>query len=84
MQGLAGQRVLALLEGELKRHGQALMGKLEVGPGDSESARGWPDSVQAWRCSERRQPWCVSSSQLRLYRQPKKMRMWLRRCGLHP
>ena len=45
MQGLAGQRVLALLEGEQKRPGQALMGKSEVGLGDSESTRGWPDSV---------------------------------------
>ena len=40
LQGLAGQRVLALLEDELKRPGHAMMGKLEVGPGDSESARG--------------------------------------------
>ena len=31
-------QVLALLEGELKRSGQALMGKLEAGPSDSKSA----------------------------------------------
>ena len=30
--------VLALLEVELKRPGQALMGKSEAGPGDSEFA----------------------------------------------
>ena len=33
-----GQCVLALLEEELERSGQALMGKSEVSPGDSESA----------------------------------------------
>ena len=31
-------QVLALLKGELKRPGQALMGKSVAGPGDSESA----------------------------------------------
>ena len=45
LQGLDGQRVLELKEDELKRPGQALMGKSRVGPGDSVSARGWPDSV---------------------------------------
>ena len=40
MQGLVGQRVLALLEDELKRPGQAMMGKSEVGLGDFESTRG--------------------------------------------
>ena len=48
MQGLVGQRVLALLEDELKRLGQAMMGKSEVGLGDFESARGWPDYVMVW------------------------------------
>ena len=38
LQRLAGQRVMALLEDELKRPGHAMMGKSEVGPGDSESA----------------------------------------------
>ena len=56
LQGLAGQRVLKLKEDELKRPGQALMGKSGAGPGDSESARGWPQ--------------CVSSSQLRQLGQP--------------
>ena len=32
--------------GGLERHGQALMGKSEVGPSDSESALGWPDSIR--------------------------------------
>ena len=63
LQGLAGQRVLELKEDELKRPEQALMGKSGVGPGDSESAQGWPDSVRG-------RPRCVSSSQLRLYGQP--------------
>ena len=75
--------MLALLEDELKRPRQALMGKYEVGPGDSESSRGWPDSVRAWPWSKRRRPRCVSSSQLGLHGQQQKMRMWLRRCGLH-
>ena len=52
MQGLAGQRVLALSEDELKRLGQALMGKSKVGLSDSESALGWPDSVRAWHWFE--------------------------------
>ena len=38
LQGLANKWVLALLEEELKRPGQVLMGKSEVGPGDIESA----------------------------------------------
>ena len=38
LQGLAGQWVLALVEEELKRPRQVLMGKSEVGLGDSESA----------------------------------------------
>ena len=38
LQGLAGQWGLALLEEELKRPRQALMGKSEVGSSDSESA----------------------------------------------
>ena len=38
LEGLAGQWGLALLEKELKRPGQEMMGKLEVGPGDSESS----------------------------------------------
>ena len=38
LQGMAGQWGLALLEEEPKRPGQALMGKSEVGLGDSESA----------------------------------------------
>ena len=38
LQGLDGQWGLALLEKELKRPGQAMMGKSEVGLGDSESA----------------------------------------------
>ena len=38
--------MLELKEDELKRPGQALMGKSGVGPGDFESARGWPDSVR--------------------------------------
>ena len=37
--------MLELKEDELKRPGQALMGKSGVGPGDSEPAQGWPDSV---------------------------------------
>ena len=43
LQGLAGQGVLALLKDELKRPKQALMGKSEVGLGNAESARGWPN-----------------------------------------
>ena len=46
---------MKLKEDELKRPGQALMGKLGVGPGDSKSARGWPDSMRG-------RPRCVSSS----------------------
>ena len=65
--------LLALLEDERKRLGQALVERSEVGPGDSESARGWRGSVRARRWSERWQPLCVSSSQLRLYGQPQKM-----------
>ena len=38
LQGLARQGVLCLLEEELKRPGQVLMGKSEVSLGDSESA----------------------------------------------
>ena len=38
LQGLAGLRVLELKENDLKRPGQALMGKSGVGPGDFESA----------------------------------------------
>ena len=63
LQGLVGQRVVELKEDELKRPGQALMGKSGVGPGDSESARGWPDSVRG-------RPRCVTSSQLGLHGQP--------------
>ena len=36
---------MELKEDELKRPGQALMGKSGVGPSDYESARGWPDFV---------------------------------------
>ena len=53
LQGLAGQ--VELKEDELKRPEQALMGKSGVGSGDSESARGWPDSVRG-------RPRCVTSS----------------------
>ena len=60
--GLAGQRVVELKEDELKRPGQALMGKSGVGPSDSESARGWPDFVRG-------RPWCMSFSQLGLHGQ---------------
>ena len=44
--------LLALLEDELKRPGQALVERSEVGPGDSESAPGWRGYVRAKRCSE--------------------------------
>ena len=74
-----GWVLLALLEDELKMPGQALVERLEAGPGDSEFARGWRGSVRARRWSERRQPLCVSSSQLRLYGQLQKMQTWLRR-----
>ena len=52
-----------LLEGELKRPGQALMGRSEVGPGDSVSTREYPDSVRV-------RPQYASSSQPVLYGQP--------------
>ena len=58
--------MLELKEDELKRPGQALMGKSGVGPGDFESARGWPDSVRG-------RPRCVSTSQLGLHGQPQRM-----------
>ena len=45
---------------DLKRPRQALMGKSGVGGGDSEFARGWPDSVRG-------RPRCVSSSWLGLH-----------------
>ena len=48
LQGLAGQRVRELKEDELKRPGQALMGKSGLGLSDSESTRGWLDSVRVW------------------------------------
>ena len=57
-----GWVLLALLEDELKRLGQALVERSEIGPGDSESTRGWCGSVRAKRWSERRRPLCVSSS----------------------
>ena len=38
--------MLSLLEEEIERPGQVLMGKSEVGPSDSESALGWPDSMR--------------------------------------
>ena len=44
--------VLLLLEDELKRPRQALMERSEVGPCDSESARGWHCSEQAWLWSD--------------------------------
>ena len=65
--------MLALLEDEMKRPGQALMERSEVSLGGFEFAQGWRDSTQAWCWSERRRPLCVSSSQLWLYRQPQKM-----------
>ena len=40
-----GWVLLALLEDELKRHGQTLMERSKAGPGDSESARGWHGSI---------------------------------------
>ena len=58
--------MLELKEDELKRPRQALMGKLRVGPSDTESARGWPDSVRGW-------PRCVSFSQLGLHGQSQRM-----------
>ena len=70
IQGLARLRVMELKEDELKRPRQALMGKSRVGPSDSESARGWPDSVRVWHWSERRRSRCVSSSHLGLHGQP--------------
>ena len=36
-----GWVLLALLEDELKRHGQALVERLKLGPGDSEFVREW-------------------------------------------
>ena len=44
-----------LLKDDLKRPGQVLMERYEVGPGDSESTRGWSGSVKWWSL-------CVSSS----------------------
>ena len=64
--GVAGQTVLELKEDELKRPGQALMGKSGKGPSDSKSAQGWIDSVRG-------RPRCVSSSQLGLHGQPQRM-----------
>ena len=66
LQGFVGQRVLELKEDELKRPGQALMGKSGVGPGDSEAAQGWPDSMQG-------RPRCASSSQRGLHGQSQRM-----------
>ena len=53
LQGLVGQ--VEMKEDELKRLGQALMGKSGVGPDDFESARGWPDSMRG-------RPRCLTSS----------------------
>ena len=61
--------LLALLEDELRRPEQALVERSKIGPGDSESARGWRGYVRARRWFEQRQPLCVSFFQLRLYRQ---------------
>ena len=58
--------MLELKGDELKRPGQALVGKSRVGPGDSESAQGWLDSVRA-------RPRCASSSQLGLHGQLQRM-----------
>ena len=58
--------MLELKEDEPKRTGQALMGKSGVGPGDSESVRGWPDYVRG-------RPRYTSSSQLGLHGQPQRM-----------
>ena len=55
--------MLELKEDELKRPGQALMGKSGVGLGDFEYAQGCSDFVRG-------RPRCVSSSQLRLHEQP--------------
>ena len=57
---------MELKKDELKRPGQALMGKSGVGSGEFKSARGWPDSVQG-------RPRCVTSSQLRLHGQPQRI-----------
>ena len=58
--------MMELKADELKRPGQALMGKSGVGSGDSKSARGWPDFLRG-------RPRCVSSSQLGLHGQPQRM-----------
>ena len=41
-------------------------GEIGGSPGDSESARGWPDSVRG-------RPRCMTSSQIGLHGQPQKM-----------
>ena len=53
--------------------GQAVIGKSEVGLGDSGSARRYPDSVRV-------RSQCASSSQPVLYEQPQRMLMWRRMC----
>ena len=66
LQGLVGLRVLELKKDELKRLGQALIGKSGVGLGDSQSARGWLDYVRGL-------PRCLSFSHLGLHGQPQRM-----------
>ena len=70
-----GWLLLTLQKDELKRPRQALVERLEVSPGEFESTQGWHVSMRARRWSERQEPLYVSSSQLRLYRQPQKMLM---------